>query len=164
MYGYMIYGISDAEALAERCLHQEHVCAWVPESEKWYSSNGKKAYVIKKLYSDCMIAFSDVSYSVFCNMVFSLTEACEHVSKEQIHIHVLSKQEYILVKQLFCDKTYIECSVGRISDSKLLVEKGPLKGLEQEIMKIDRHHRTAIMKSSLAGRLLKVPLEVVSKS
>ena len=63
------------------------------------------------------------------------------------------------------DKWLMEFSEGYIEGEKVIVTKGPLKGMESKISRIDRHKRLAWLKVELFGRTveLQAGLEVIRK-
>ena len=63
------------------------------------------------------------------------------------------------------DKWLMEFSEGYIEGEKIIVTKGPLKGMESKISRIDRHKRLAWLKVELFGRTveLQAGLEVIRK-
>jgi len=75
----------------------------------------------------------------------------------------LANNEKELLESLFNDDHLITRSMGTITDSKLIVQKGPLVGKEEMIKKIDRHKRVAFI-GDVFGKTMKVPLEVTSKT
>ena len=67
----------------------------------------------------------------------------------------LANNEKELLESLFNDDHLITRSMGTITDSKLIVQKGPLVGKEEMIKKII---------GDVFGKTMKVPLEVTSKT
>lgn len=59
----------------------------------------------------------------------------------------------------------VEMSVGVIEGERVLVTKGPLRGREAQIARIDRHRRIAELEVRMFGRTkrIKVGLEIVRK-
>lgn len=59
----------------------------------------------------------------------------------------------------------VELSTGVIEGDEVKIWKGPLKGQEAKIRKIDRHKRLAYVEMHMFGRtkVIKVGLEIVSK-
>lgn len=60
----------------------------------------------------------------------------------------------------------IEMSSGVIEHDRVIVNTGPLQGLEGSIRKIDRHKRLACLEIQMLGRVktIVVGLEIVSKT
>lgn len=75
----------------------------------------------------------------------------------------MDEEEQRFFERMFDGNGVIRHSVGNIINSKLNVESGPLKGMEQQIKKIDRHKRIAYLDCQLLGTRMKAPLEVVNK-
>ncbi len=59
----------------------------------------------------------------------------------------------------------VEMSVGVIEGDKVVIQSGPLQGLEGQIVKIDRHKRLAYLDMRFMGRMktIRVGLEIVRK-
>lgn len=59
----------------------------------------------------------------------------------------------------------VEMSVGVIEGDKVVIQSGPLQGLEGQIAKIDRHKRLAYLDMRFMGRMktIRVGLEIVRK-
>lgn len=71
--------------------------------------------------------------------------------------------ESALVRRLGGAAHVIQPSQGRVVGGRLVVDFGPLAGLEPLVSKIDRHHRLAWLEPE-PGRRIPVGLEVTSKS
>ena len=78
-------------------------------------------------------------------------------------VGALTTAESALVRRLGGAPHVIQASQGRIEAGRLVVDFGPLVGLEPLVMKIDRHRRLAWLGSE-PGRSFAVGLEVTSKS
>lgn len=77
----------------------------------------------------------------------------------------LTAREARLVVELTGGTHVIEASTGRIVEGRLVVERGPIRGREDLVTKIDRHRRSAWLDMGLPGSpSVSVALEVVSKS
>lgn len=100
-------------------------------------------------------------------------------------VAALSDAEAALVRALADGEGIVRSSRGRIVDGQLVVDSGPLVGLEDLVRRVDRHHRAAWIDPSRAAEVLlgegptrfgtpltlpagahglKVGLEVISKS
>lgn len=64
------------------------------------------------------------------------------------------------------NRRVIEMSEGIVEGSKVVVLRGPLRGHEAEIKRIDRHRRMAELEVSMLGRMktIRLGLEIISKS
>lgn len=79
----------------------------------------------------------------------------------------LTREEVAWLLALTNAETHtVEFSEGVIEGDEVKVTKGPLKGLEAKIVKVDRHRRLAWLEMHMFGRtkVVKVGLEIVSKS
>ena len=68
------------------------------------------------------------------------------------------------MEKLFNGGHIIKRSIGNIVDKKLIVDTGPLLGLDDLVIKINRHHRVATLQTEFFDKKIMVPLEVISKS
>ena len=77
----------------------------------------------------------------------------------------LSENEITFLKLCGKAEMIVDISVGVIEHGALHILKGPLKGLERCVKKIDRHKRKAYIEVELAGEIKKtqVGLEVIEK-
>jgi len=46
----------------------------------------------------------------------------------------------------------------------ILVDEGPLRGLEQYVMKVFRHEESVLLNFKINDLIIKLPLEVISKT
>lgn len=77
----------------------------------------------------------------------------------------LAVREARLIRELAGEIHVIEASVGRIVEGQLVVDRGPIRGREDLVTRIDRHRRSAWLDMGLLGsRSVSVALEVVSKT
>lgn len=81
-------------------------------------------------------------------------------------IVALRAEEVEFLKLFGEEKMIVEMSVGEIEDGELKIIEGPLKGMEKQIRKVDRHKRKAWIEVELGGKRqeTQVGLEVVRKS
>ena len=77
----------------------------------------------------------------------------------------LTKDEEELLKSLGGKNHIVEMSYGYIEGQKVNITEGPLKGLEGQITKIDRHKRQCIVEVEMFGQKTRmtVGLEIVEK-
>ena len=80
-------------------------------------------------------------------------------------VSVLTPDEAQAVQALCGPTHYIPTSYGTITAGQLHVSRGPLKGREHSVVKIDRHPRCAYVRAGLLGRAsVRVGLEVPTKT
>ena len=77
----------------------------------------------------------------------------------------LSDAEVNLLKRLGGDEQIVEMSIGVIEHDKIIINEGPMQGLEGFIRKIDRHKRLARIEIEMFGQVVEaqVGVEIVSK-
>lgn len=79
----------------------------------------------------------------------------------------LSSDEHALLESIMEPDGLVRLSRGRIEHDRLLVHAGPLSGLEDNVLRIDRHKRTALVApiGERGGSMsVLVGLEVVTKT
>ena len=89
--------------------------------------------------------------------------ASQEAAEELGSVGSLTAAESALVRRLGGSAHIIQLSQGHIADGRLVVDFGPLMGLEALVARIDRHRRLAWLEPE-PGRRLAVGLEVTSKS
>ena len=77
----------------------------------------------------------------------------------------LTKEETVFLTRFGGEDQVVSMSEGIIVGSKVIVNSGPLQGMEGYIRKIDRHKRKAYLELPLFGRTqnVQVGLEIVEK-
>lgn len=78
----------------------------------------------------------------------------------------INREEEVILQRMMDENDLIRASVGNVVDGKLIVDKGPLKGLEDRVRKINRHDRWGEVEMELFEecRMMKVGLQVVSRT
>lgn len=78
----------------------------------------------------------------------------------------ISEKEEDVIRRLINKEHIVEMSRGYIKGDKVVVEEGPLVGLEGIIKQINRHKRTAKIELQLEDKTINVivGLEIVSKT
>lgn len=147
--------------------NQPGMNAFVPKIEKLMSKEGKKDFLEVPMFPNYLFIETSLNEQEFNEMIkelkVDLGSAMKMLQDEIQAIFALSIEEKRVLESLLNKNYLIKHSTGVIVDSKLIVQKGPLKGKEELIRKIDRHKRLAFL-DNVCGKLMKVPLEVISKS
>lgn len=147
--------------------NQPDINAFVPKIEKLMSKEGKKVFLEVTMFPNYLFIETSLNEQEFNEMIeeieMDLGSMMKTLQDETQTIFALTVKEKNLLKSLLNKDYLIKHSTGVIVDSKLIVQDGPLKGKEELIRKIDRHKRLAFL-DNVCGKLMKVPLEVISKS
>lgn len=93
----------------------------------------------------------------------SVMTARAHLPRIGERVATLDSREAELLAALMDQSHVIRVSRGALEDGRLVVQEGPLAGLEHLVTRIDRHRRVAYVSSGLSEGGLRVGLEVVSK-
>lgn len=77
----------------------------------------------------------------------------------------LADSEVAFLERFMDEEDIVRMSEGIIENSRVIIQQGPMMGLEGYITKIDRHKRKAYLEMELFGRTQKVEvgLEIVRK-
>lgn len=88
------------------------------------------------------------------------------LGKDKKEIFSLPEDEVAFLKSFGEEEQIVGVSVGCIEGDQIIVEKGPLKGKEGLIRRIDRHKRIAEIEIEFLGekRKAKVGLEIIRKN
>lgn len=144
---------------------QKEVHAFKPMIEKWFSSSFKKEYQKVEMYPDYIFINSSLSHEEFNEKFHDVFLSIDGFAKLMKYDDIvpLDKREEDFLDKMLDGSDTIKHSIGRMVDSILVVEQGPLVGMEDMIKKTNRHKRLAFVDGGILG-LMKIPLEVVSKS
>ena len=79
--------------------------------------------------------------------------------------HPIKKEEEEILQRMMDEDDLIRASIGNLIDGKLIVEEGPLKGLEDKVKKFNRHDRWANLEVELFEDcgMMKVGLEIKAR-
>jgi len=137
---------------------------FVPMVEFVYRKEGKYVNVVKPMFPGYLLVVSD-TIREFHDEIKKITDFKRIIKTGADFTSI--KPEEVRMLMGFCDndKT-IGLSEGIIEGSQIHITKGPLKGYEGLIRKIDRHKRVAYIELNSFGAVTKVrmPLEIISKS
>lgn len=145
---------------------QKNTTAFIPKTEKWIGAKSVRKYVLKDLYPDYIFVKSNLNENEFMNKYKKFFKDIKNaaVLVRQGNSYSMQKSMQDLYEKLFDQNGIIKHSTGNIVQSKLKIDNGPLCGLEDSIIKINRHARTAKFDFKQNNFSLVVPLEIVTKS
>lgn len=147
--------------------NQPGMSAFVPKIEKLMTREGKKVFLETVMFPNYLFIESELNEQEFYMTVKEIEKDLGSTMKvlqsDTQTILALTNDEKNLLESLLNEDHLIMHSTGIIVDSKLIVQEGPLVGKEGLIKKINRHKRLAFL-DNVFGNVMKVPLEVTSKS
>ena len=154
----------------ERWLLREGESVYAPTYEKEMTIRGEKRLVTKLLFPGYMFIQSGAVIDFYTRLkevkmegfLLTLTKLLG-AEGEFIPLSDEEEKEFL---SLTGEEHKAGMSYGIIADGRLQITSGPLAGREGDIVRIDRHKRTAILSMPFMGRRVKVRLglEVAEKS
>lgn len=167
MYWYFINVQSKyAQQIINFFNSQKNTLAFVPKVERWFGAKSVRDYVVKDLYPDYIFVKSDLDEKEFMDTYKNFFKDIQNVALlvKQGNSYSMQKGIQALYEKLFNQDGIILHSYGNIIQSKLKIDHGPLCGLEDSIIKVNRHRRTATFDFKQNDLSLIVPLEIKTKS
>ena len=164
MKWYLIQDVNDCrESIIEYLNSFEDMVAFVPRVMKYFKIAGENKILPKTWDDSYIIVKTELKYEEVFKRYWNLIQENSLQFRPNEDVVKFKKEEVQLLEQLF-DEDIVLCSIGKIEEGKLIIEKGPLKGLERYVKKINRHKRMALLEINSNLSIMKVYLEVVSKS
>lgn len=167
MYWYLI---QDHNSISKSLINffnkEKDTQAFEIKIEKWFVSKKYRKYIIQDLYPGYVFVKTILSEEIFLKTYSDYFESIKLLATlvKQGDTYALAKEVQSFYEKLIDSQNIIRHSIGNIVDSQLIIETGPLVGLEDKISKINRHKRIAEIKLDQNDMKISCPLEVVSKS
>lgn len=144
--------------------------AFLPRVQKAFRRKGQVKVEEHLLFKNYVFIQTELEYKQF--LVFieanikSITGFIKLLKHDNEGTESLYPQERQFLERFTNKAKVIEQSVGFIEGDTVVVLQGPLAGHESEIVKINRHKRTALLNISMFGenREIEIGLEIVSKT
>lgn len=163
VFWYVVHvKLNRASKLVHFFNKQEATVAFIPKKEQWFNIKGVKDYVVRDLYPDYVFIKSQLNKEEFekqFNNFFKTVEGFVDLL-EYDEVYSLKKEEQAFFEKLFGEGDIIRHSVGSNVNRRFKANSGPLKGLEDAIVKVNRHGRFATLKSGLFNGKFTVAIEV----
>lgn len=166
MFWYVAHvKLGRASKLVASLNKQKYLEAFIPRKEQWYGGKNKKTYLIKELYPDYVFIKSKLSKDEFDNQFKIFFETIEGFIEllDYKDVYPLALEEQLFLEKLFNGRHIIRHSVGNSINSRFVASSGPLKGLEDKIIKVNRHKRLVTLDCGLFNSHFTVAAEVVNK-
>lgn len=148
---------------------KEGLHSFVPMMKRIHHVKGKKVFIEKAMFPGYTFIESDINQNEFLinlNLVRQKYSKFIKVLKYSEHdVPALRNEEEEYLKRILNKDKVMEHSIGFIEGDRTIITEGPLMGLENTIIKIDRHKRKAIIQVSLCNQLtnISVSLEIINK-
>lgn len=156
------------EEIIEKCailLNQDALIeCFVPKTKKMKKYGGKWHEVPEILFKGYVFMISDHVEQLF-NELKKIPDLTKILGNDGTEIYSLRKEEVLFLMRFGGEQHIVEMSSGFIEGDQIRITYGPLQGQEGNIVKIDRHKRTAYIDVSIFGQVIRVQvgLEIVSK-
>ncbi len=164
MFWYVAYvKTRRASKLVASLNRQKYMEAFIPKKEQWYGGKDKKVYLIKELYPDYVFIKSKLDKDEFENHFKELFEIIEGLVEmiDYKDVYPLTFEEQSFLEKLFDGGHVIKHTLGININSRFKAIKGPLIGLEDKIIKLNKHHRIATLDSSIFNGRFNVAIEMI---
>ncbi len=164
MFWYVAYvKTRRASKLVASLNRQKYMEAFIPKKEQWYGGKDKKVYLIKELYPDYVFIKSKLDKDEFENHFKELFEIIEGLVEmiDYKDVYPLTFEEQSFLEKLFDGGHVIKHTLGININSRFKAIKEPLIGLEDKIIKLNKHHRIATLDSSIFNGRFNVAIEMV---
>ncbi len=153
--------------ISEKIL-TDHEDIFMPVTERMKKINGSWQKVLVPMFPGYLFASSDDPDELFQRLRTNLGKTIFRYVKlirDDDYIIPLSSKDEQLITELSDENHVLKASLGYIKGDKLCVTDGPLKGHEGQVVRINRHKRTAVLSIDFLGekRNITVSLEVVRK-
>ena len=134
--------------------------AFIPRIEKWFSSSQTKAFLTQEMYPGYLLIKTELDRERFQTLYTAMMPESTFSKLQEIEVR---SHEADFFTHFFNEEGILCHSAGMIENHQLRIFEGPLMGMEQHVIKINRHKRTALLDAEILGSSIIVPLEIVSK-
>jgi len=139
--------------------------AFLPKKQRYFKKQELVTLIERLLFPGTVIVASDLPQEEFANQFNTWLDQhqTQLIHREAKEYFFLSDEEQHFIASLMDEHNVIPQSIGVLNSRQLIVQSGPLKGLEQRIKKIDRHQRTAQVQFQICGQAMLLYLGLIVK-
>lgn len=139
--------------------------AFLPKKQRYFKKQDYVTVLDRLLFPGTVIVASDLPQEEFANQFNTWLDQhqTQLIHREAKEYFFLSDEEQHFIASLMDEHNVIPQSIGVLNSRQLIVQSGPLKGLEQRIKKIDRHQRTAQVQFRICGQAMLLYLGLIVK-
>lgn len=169
MNWYVLFVRGGKEEKILSMLNKKGFHAFLPRMEVIYRKQGKSIIQKKLMFPNYVFIESEMDYILFNEKLQNLRMEQSGIIKElkfdNEGTSALKEEEKQLIEELIGANKVMKHSVGYIKGDKVIVTQGSLKGLESEIVYINRHNRKAVLEISMFDQVVKLntSLEIIEK-
>ena len=147
--------------IKDPCLRK----CFIPYSKQLRKVRGQWVEQTQVLFPGYVFMISDDPVQLY-QVLKQIPDFTKMLGKDKEEIFPLSEDEVAFLKSFGEEEQIVDVSFGYIEGEQIVLEKGPLKGKEGLIRRIDRHKRIAEIEIEFLGELRKarVGLEIVRKN
>lgn len=146
-------------------LRSSPFTAFLPKKQRYFKKQDYVTVLDRLLFPGTVIITSDLPQDEFASQFNTWLEQhpTELIHREAKEYFYLSNDEQHFIASLMDEHKVIHQSIGILDDKRLIIQSGPLKGLENRIKKIDRHQRTAQVQFQICGQVILLYLGLIVK-
>ena len=168
MKWYVLFVVGGKENQIKSFLNKKYKdwIAFFPMIQKIYRIKGVNSLRLKPLFPNYIFVKSEIDGIEFKRRLFEVRNQMAGIIKELNYendeIPALREDEIAYLQQLL-DKNYkIVPSKGYMKEGRVVITEGPLKGLEDQILKVNFHNRSALLQFKFLDEMktISVSLEV----
>ena len=158
---YILFVQTEKQSQMCFLLEQEGVHAFLPRME--YYRRDRKGLAQKPMFPGYIFAETEQVEELFFKFIW-IPKLTKILGTGMVPV-ALSKEEETWLKRITNEDHVAEISIGIIEGDELIVNSGPLVGLEGTVKKINRHKRQAVVEVEMFHRKMEMTLglEVVEK-
>ncbi len=149
---------------------EEEVCKYLNENDGIYAFSPKmefyhrvsKQIQQRALFGGYVFVVSKLS-QVEVDAIFKkfpLESVFIHELKYEEEVSALTDEEIRILNMLLDDKKILRMSYGELVNKKIHVTQGPLKNMDDYIVKYDKHNRLATLNLSFLNQIWKVGVTI----
>lgn len=139
---------------------KKHILAFIPQFEYW--RRDCKGYTIKPLFTGCIFIKTELKKEQLDKLQYIFYKSNPQIVQKEVV--ELTKQEIKLFEQLFDEFHIIRMSKCYLNDChKAVIDEGPLKGLDNNIIKFDKHNQLVYLDIGFMNMKVKAVLKVNKK-
>lgn len=173
LYWYVLFVVTGREHhvinIISKISSNNILRAFVPTKEMYFKKQGKLISESRLLFPGYVFIETDLDNEEFFRYSRKFVKKFKDIIKLLKYIdtneYSIRNNECELLKNMLDTNYCISSSEGFIEGDKIYIQKGPLKGRESFIKKIDRHKMEALIELEIIGgiRQVRIGLEVLHK-